>query len=126
MSARIRHSHYRNPRTTQERRANQDSEYVRGKRSSKNLPNAYDDIPIPYKFKVSWKKTRKTQYREETKDFSWHFYYEIHDAYRASRFKNIINRILKNGYYYEWVKEDPNQYGLRAKYGIKWFGKDIS
>ena len=126
MSARIKHSHYRSPRTTQERRANQDSEYVRSKRSFKNLPDAYDDIPIPYKFKVSWKKTRKTQYREDSKDFSWHFYYETNYAYRSNRFRTLIDRILKNGYYYEWVSLENKAYRFNKKHGIKWFGKDIS
>lgn len=56
----------RHPRTTQERRLHSDPElrpYIRGKRSWKRLPNAWDDIFIPFRENESWKKLRKTQYR---------------------------------------------------------------
>lgn len=51
----------RKPRTTAEKRANQDREFVRGKRLPSSLPSWYDDIPS---IKTrSWKDHRKTQYR---------------------------------------------------------------
>lgn len=51
---------YRNPRTTNERR-NSQNKYVRAKRNHKNIPNAWDDIPICHQ--KTWKKKRKKQYR---------------------------------------------------------------
>jgi adenine specific DNA methylase Mod len=53
--------HYRRPRTTQERRANQERDYVRGKRLPKGLPNSWDDYHSCYQ--KTWKVKRKTQYR---------------------------------------------------------------
>lgn len=50
----------RNPRTTQERRANQDG-YCRGRRSPHRLPSSWDDILV--QTERSWKRTRKTQYK---------------------------------------------------------------
>lgn len=59
----------RHPRTTQERRANQEGPgerlgrrtWCRAKRRCHRLPNAWDDMII-YNQKC-WKKYRKTQYR---------------------------------------------------------------
>lgn len=51
----------RHMRTTAERCANQDSEYVRAKRNPANIPNAYDDYFVPEK--KSWKHNRETQFR---------------------------------------------------------------
>lgn len=51
---------YRRPRTTNEKRQNQERKYVRGKRLPKSLPETWDDIPL--RLQKSWKKTRKTQY----------------------------------------------------------------
>lgn len=64
----------RHPRTTQESRANgkrgvlKFDEYhvrIRGKRSTPNLPEAWDDIIKCgyYNKHTSWKKLRTTQYR---------------------------------------------------------------
>ena len=55
------YSYFRNPKTTQERRANQDRKYVRGKRLPNSLPNGWDDLC--YSYTNSWKDKRKTQYR---------------------------------------------------------------
>ena len=57
---------YRSPRTTAEIRANQEREYVRGKRLPSQLPNLYDDI---YSSKPTrcWKDHRKTQYRDRSR-----------------------------------------------------------
>lgn len=49
------------PHTTQEKRANQELEYVRGKRHPKRLPDAWEDIPTTET--KCWKDKRKTQYR---------------------------------------------------------------
>jgi len=52
----------RRPRTTQERRENgKRSQFARPKRSSCNLPNAWDDKNIVSQ--RSWKKRRRSQYR---------------------------------------------------------------
>lgn len=75
MSARIRPGYHRSPRTTQERRANQEHRFsglVRGKR--RNLPNAYDDIFI--RRPKSWKGKRRHQRRESPvsrheQQFTW-------------------------------------------------------
>lgn len=53
---------HRKPRTTQERRANQEKQWRRHKRSTKRLVDAWDDI-IVYDQR-SWKKHRKKQYRD--------------------------------------------------------------
>lgn len=63
----------RHPRTTQERRANgkRDTLHIdgydvrlRGRRSFANLPEARDDIIRGDYKRKSWKKHRKTQYKE--------------------------------------------------------------
>lgn len=58
----IHYSYMRDPKTQQERRANQDKEYVRGKRLPNSLPTCYDDIRV--RGRKTWKDRRKTQYRE--------------------------------------------------------------
>ena len=50
---------YRHPRTTAERRANQDG-WCRARRNSNNLPNTWDDRPTT--ITKSWKDRRKKQY----------------------------------------------------------------
>lgn len=61
MRKRVSNKYYRSPKTTQEKRANQDREYVRGARLGRNLPSVWDDKPILHS--KSWKSKRKTQYR---------------------------------------------------------------
>ena len=54
---------YRHPRTTQEKRANQDihgtPRFWRGRRSARVLPTLYDDIHIDFDNLRCWKKKRK-------------------------------------------------------------------
>lgn len=53
--------YYRNIKTTQERKYACDPEhkpYIRGKRSLRNLPEAWDDIPANT-IKRNWKRTKK-------------------------------------------------------------------
>ena len=52
----------RHPKTTQERRANQDG-YARKKRCLHHLPSAWDDIGRSDWRDRSWKRHRKTQYK---------------------------------------------------------------
>lgn len=53
--------HVRRPKTTQERRENgKRSQFARPKRSSCNLPNAWDDKEVMSQ--RTWKKRRKSQY----------------------------------------------------------------
>lgn len=52
----------RHPRTTSEKRANQDG-WCRGKRSTASLPDVYDDICPATDGHRSWKRHRRTQYR---------------------------------------------------------------
>jgi len=58
--------YYRRPRSTQEKRANQDYQTVpyrvRGKRRPRQLPDAWDDIPKANRGR-GWKTTRQTQYK---------------------------------------------------------------
>jgi len=54
----------RHPKTTQERRANQDRNggYHRPRRRKQNVPCAYDDIHVSCLDDKCWKRWRKTQY----------------------------------------------------------------
>jgi len=56
----------RHPRTTQEARFSQDVDhkvFVRPKRNRTNLPEAYDDIFLPYRRHLSWKV--KSRFRKQ-------------------------------------------------------------
>jgi hypothetical protein len=55
-----RYHYYRAPRTTAERRSNQNG-WCRAKRNPNSLPTTYDDLPIRHN--KSWKSKRKKQYR---------------------------------------------------------------
>jgi hypothetical protein len=74
MSKSWRYRSYRHPRTTQEKRNNQeyDKDYdkefysrplYRMRRNISNLVDAYDDYP--HNYEKSWKKTRKVRYYNE-------------------------------------------------------------
>jgi len=56
---------YRHPRTTQEKRQNQNCEYCRTKRRSHNLPEFWYDEIEKYTDRC-WKSYRKTQYKIKT------------------------------------------------------------
>jgi hypothetical protein len=60
-----KHSHsFRHVKTTQEKRMNErDKMFVRGRRSSKNLPSSWDDIIIKSREDTCWKKFRKHQWK---------------------------------------------------------------
>lgn len=67
----------RYPRTTQERRANQDcrqdGEYrahIRGRRAPHLLPEAWDDIPNRSIDNRNWKKLRKTKKQYKVKEWT--------------------------------------------------------
>jgi len=53
---------FKKPKTTQERKANQDWP-VRGRRSPRQLPDEYDDVHRSNIRQRSWKRYRKTQYK---------------------------------------------------------------
>ena len=57
------HHYYRRPRTAAEAKANQDGEYVRGKRSPRNLADAWDDNNCCHQ--KTWKVKRLQQYRPD-------------------------------------------------------------
>jgi hypothetical protein len=57
--------YYRSPKTRNEKRANQDDEFVRAKRKPKNLTDFWDDKPISEAGSKTWKRKRKTQHNEE-------------------------------------------------------------
>lgn len=142
MAARTRHW-LRYPRTTQELRANQDRNDPLIRRRRRNLPTAYDDqIPRTQK---SWKKTRKTQYREKAEGFSWHDV-EFHWNSNRSNYccpmdipirqihDNLIDHLKKMGYYVitgrEWYIRESLGHGLKSvcrpmRYGVttvRWYG----
>ena len=104
-------SSIRHPKTKQELRANQDrnNSYVRGKR--RNIPTAYDDLPI--KKKKSWKNlSRKTQYRENKHGYEWHKYkYSCLDRQKQMVANNIRDWLERLECFYE-----------RTSDGLKWFG----
>lgn len=112
------HGWLRYPRTTQEKRANQDknSPYVRGKR--KNLPTAWDDI-IVYKQK-SWKYLgRKHQYREKKDNYAWREYqYNWNDAESLLIMRNIVSHVERLGCYWERCCSETRRYGSK----IRWYG----
>ena len=63
------HIMFREVRTTQERRANQgNSKLWRSKRNFKNMPEAYDDLPISRCDMKSWKDRTKRRKQYKTKD----------------------------------------------------------
>ena len=57
--SRLYHNIWRHPKTTQERRLSfADPEFVRGKRSSRNIPNCWDDWYRTDLDNRSWKKNK--------------------------------------------------------------------
>lgn len=135
---RWRYRSYRSPRTTQERRLNgsrkdrdqSESNYKwsRKKRCRHNLPNMYDDIP--YAHQRSWKKRRKTQYRQggerrvkheehfwfyrgSKKDGSWKY-----DALEMQRYRRVFDEVRQLGVYYksETVKTEKGR-----GYKLTWY-----
>ena len=68
---------FRRPRTTQERRATGKKDIlridaygvrIRARRNSSNLPNTWDDVHRRDYRNRSWKRHRKTQYKEVNMD----------------------------------------------------------
>ena len=56
-------AYHRRPKTTAEKRANQDREWNRGKRSVRRLPSNWDDLHRSSLEDRSWKKYRKTKWK---------------------------------------------------------------
>lgn len=123
MAAR-RKRNLRYPRTTQERRYNQDKHdpLIRAKRHGQRLPNSYDDL-FPC-FQKGWKALgRKTQYREDKTGYSSHVVeYDFWDIQSRQEMHNILRQIKQTGCYYEWSRG-----GSKTKWvlGIRWFGPDF-
>lgn len=108
----------RHPKTTQERRCNQDKFdlLVRAKRRAKNLPSAYDDIWVVCS--NCWKNKRKTKYHLDKKDWEWRLYTYGKNGLRRPEYEKaqkIAHTLQKMGIYFEW------------KYGsyLIWYGPDI-
>lgn len=105
----------RHPRTTQERRANQDRNdpYVRGKR--RKLPTAWDDQII--RKQKSWKylSKRRRQWRVGAEHYRWHeFDFSWREPGRWDIARNIMNRLEFLGFFYEPTAE-----------GLRWFGPEM-
>lgn len=97
---------YRHPKTTAERRANQDG-WSRARRNQKNLVDYYDDIPISTS--KSWKDKRKTQYRPEGRGKrheiyvdSCYYEWEIAEYLRNHDIPHHIETICKRHVRYRW------------------------
>jgi hypothetical protein len=70
---------YRRMKTTSERRANQDCEYVRAKRRPSNLPDPWDDKPIVTT--KSWKDKRKHQHKVDGRGKKYSIEYKLEDCW---------------------------------------------
>lgn len=109
MSAILR-KYARRPRTTQERRANQERNDLLIRAKRRNLPSAYDDLMVHDEKSWKSKKSRKNQYHINKNGFSWHYLLLI-----GKRPSHKIY-FLEHGYYFEYVWS-PNGTLLR------WYGK---
>jgi len=98
----MHYGYYRHPQTTAEKRANQDREYVRGKRLPNNLPDLYDDLRIHHT--KSWKDKRKTQYvgrgkkhviRINDERFS---YWDVENYFTTHSIPYCVSKVLKPTY----------------------------
>lgn len=115
---------YRHPKTTAEKRANQNTKYARAKRKGWNLPCVYDDIPV-YTSRC-WKDKRKKQYIREKRE-KYTFFLKINNNYplrwmitmyvqrKICKFEdyckinNISYEVVKIGQYYKliwWYHKD--------------------
>ncbi len=113
------------PRTTQERRHNQDKHdlLVRATRRNNRLPNAWDDY-FPCNEK-GWKKKRKTQYREDKTDFEWReFEFDFWDITSRDTMRNLTDQLDRLGYWYDWVRGTPRPVSGTLSV-IRWYGPEM-
>lgn len=113
---------FRYPRTKQELTANQDRNdpYVRGKRRRKFIPTAWDDQPI--RRQRSWKKLRKTQYRENKDGFEWRsFFYDWRNPEERLVGHNVQRILDRKGI---WYKRTPGYDGRRGVW-LTWYGPEV-
>lgn len=109
---------HRSPRTQQEIKANIEKfrdiseEKICGRK--RNLPTAYDDLPL--RRQKSWKYLkRKTQYKTENND-SWHvFKYHWHEL---KQLRDLEEKLRTYRCFYEYIHSGIRWYGpeLRKKY----------
>lgn len=114
----------RHPRTTRERRYNQDKHdlLIRAKRRNKRLPNAYDDyFPCHQK---GWKaKGRKNQYHECKAGYAKHFFeVDFWDIPSRHQMDLLVHQIKKSGCSYQWDRDNSKPFGTL---GVHWFGPDF-
>lgn len=113
MRKRVAHKYYRNPKTTQEKRANQDREYVRGARLGRNLPSLWDDKPIPYR--KCWKDRRKTQYRGDRRGKANRVFFEAMEYPALWEFTDYLERnnipYREEHIYVDKIYHMPDAYG---------------
>lgn len=103
----------RHPRTTQERRFNQDKYDLTVRAKRRNLPTSYDDFFISRK--KCWKDSRKEQYRVADSNYTWHeFHYSYQNYCERHKFHKIMDQLERLGCYFEWTSK-----------GIRWFGPEL-
>jgi hypothetical protein len=118
-----RHYPYRRPRTTQERRANQECDYVRGKRLSKSLPNAWDDYRACYQ--KTWKVKRQTQYRPNGRGtehsvtikqkYPYGLTWSLQEYFDDHNIPCRIERLYENELFTHYYKQEYRLVGYKPK-----------
>ena len=115
---------YRRPKTTAERKANCDCEYVRAKRRPCNIPNSWDDIYPTRVNNNSWKEKRKTQYRPGGRgqehsicipEVQWRIYWELEWYFKDHDIPYSI----------EFHRRNSAWYGRQGATLTWWSDKDI-
>jgi len=114
----------------QEKKANQDCEYARAKRSPASLPDPWDDYWI--RSRKTWKDKRKTQYRESRGQkrciklpslfYQWGVerYFKLHDIpYRIESLRE------PHTYYCPWRERWVKTYRVVGYQLTWWSDKDI-
>ena len=111
--------YYRHPKTTQEQKANErDAQYVRGKRSPHNLPNAWDDKH--FEPEKGWKSTRKTQNRVEKRGRRHYIILSVNTA-SPTYFDDSREQSNKRWAFEDYCKEHQIPYSIvKRRKGRRW------
>ena len=117
----------RYPRTTSEKRAYYKCpDLVRPNRHANRLPDAYDDKLIRHSH--SWKKIRRTQYRDKSSQkWCWRYIILHDDCSTNSVLRQCCFCIEKHlqacKYYYELIYGKLHSH--KSYFIIRWYGPDI-
>lgn len=122
---------YRRPKTTQEKRHNQEN-WHRGKRSPSILVDSYDDIRV-YEDK-SWKSKRKTQYRSNKRGKKhsliisyWDFdTWSFEEYFKENNIPYMIEDICQIKMRWVWWCQEYRKFSyITGKKIVWWSDKDI-